>query len=133
MFDFAAILVFILIAVLFVFGIMSFSRLVRPDRPSRAKASTYECGEAPVGDSRVKFHIHFYVIGLIFLIFEAEIMVLFPWAAVFRELGWTGFVEMVIFVGILALGLAYLWKKGDLDWIKEISYLKDSESRKRRD
>ncbi len=126
LFDFAAVLVFIAISVLFIFFTLIFSRIIHPRKPSAAKSATYECGEIPAGDSWVKFNIHFYVIALIFIIFEVEILVLFPWAVVFKELGMTAFVEMVVFVGILTLGLAYLWKKGDLDWNKETHFMKDA-------
>jgi len=125
LFDFAAVLVFIALAVLCVFFTLVFSWVVRPSKPSAAKASTYECGEIPAGDSWIKFNIHFYVIALIFIIFEVEILVLFPWAVVFKELGMTAFVEMLVFVGILMLGLAYLWKKGDLEWNKGTDFMRD--------
>ena len=129
LFDFAAVLVFIAISVLFIFFTLVFSWVVRPSKPSAAKASTYECGEIPSGDAWIKFNIHFYVIALIFIIFEVEILVLFPWAVVFQKLGMTAFVEMLVFVGILSLGLAYLWKKGDLDWVKNTDYVKDEEKK----
>jgi NADH-quinone oxidoreductase subunit A len=129
LFDFAAVLVFIAISIFFIFGTLVFSWIVRPSKPSAAKSSTYECGEIPTGDAWIKFNIHFYVIALIFIIFEVEILVLFPWAVVFKELGMTAFIEMLVFVGILALGLAYLWKKGDLDWVKGTDYVKDEEKK----
>lgn len=129
LFDFAAVLVFIALAVLCVFFTLVFSWVVRPSKPSAAKSSTYECGEIPSGDAWIKFNIHFYVIALIFIIFEVEILVLFPWAVVFQKLGMTGFIEMAVFVGILALGLAYLWKKEDLDWVKGTDYVKDEEKK----
>ncbi|MBI5779807.1 MAG: NADH-quinone oxidoreductase subunit A [Planctomycetes bacterium] len=129
LFDFAAVLVFIALAVLCVFFTLVFSWVVRPSKPSSEKASTYECGEIPAGNSWIKFNIHFYVIALIFIIFEVEILVLFPWAVVFQKLGMTGFIEMLVFVGILTLGLAYLWKKGDLDWVKDTNYLKDEDKK----
>ncbi|MDI6733029.1 MAG: NADH-quinone oxidoreductase subunit A [Planctomycetota bacterium] len=118
LFDFAAVLAFIIIAILFIFFTLVFSWIVRPHKPTPEKASTYECGERPAGTSWIKFNIHFYVIALIFIIFEVEILVLFPWAVVYKKLGWVSFIEMLIFVGILLVGLAYLWKKGDLSWIK---------------
>ncbi|MBI4713332.1 MAG: NADH-quinone oxidoreductase subunit A [Planctomycetes bacterium] len=118
LFDFAAILAFIIIAVLFVLVTLIFSWVVRPSKPSAEKASTYECGERPFGPSWIKFNIRFYVIALIFIIFEVEVLVLFPWAVIYKSLGLFGFVEMLIFVGILLIALAYLWKKGDLDWVK---------------
>jgi NADH-quinone oxidoreductase subunit A len=80
--------------------------------------TTYECGEDPVGDTRIRFNIRFYVIALIFLIFDVEVVFLFPWALVYKELGWLAFVEMLVFLAILFVGYAYLWRKGDLDWDK---------------
>jgi NADH-quinone oxidoreductase subunit A len=80
----------------------------------------YECGEDPVGDTHIKFNARFYVIALIFLIFDVEIVFLFPWAVVFRQIGVLAFVEMFIFIGILLVGLAYVWAKGDLEWIRSI-------------
>lgn len=94
------------------------SRLLQPRNPHPMKLSTYECGELPEGDSWIQFNIRFYVIALVFLIFEVEIVFLFPWAVVFKQLGMFAFVEMMIFVFILLVGLAYVWAKGDLEWDK---------------
>ena len=80
--------------------------------------TTYECGEDPVGDTRIRFNIRFYVVALIFLIFDVEVVFLFPWALVYKELGWFAFVEMLVFLAILFVGYAYVWRKGDLDWDK---------------
>ena len=89
----------------------------------------YECGEEPIGDTRIKFNTRFYVIALIFLIFDVEIVFLFPWGVVYREIGMLAFVEMLIFIGILLVGLAYVWAKGDLEWIRSIqSVREDAES-----
>jgi NADH-quinone oxidoreductase subunit A len=80
--------------------------------------TTYECGEVPLGDTRVRFNIRFYVVALIFLIFDVEVVFLFPWATVFKNLGWFAFFEMLVFLLILFVGYAYVWRKGDLDWDK---------------
>ena len=82
------------------------------------KLISYECGELPEGSAWVKFNIRFYVIALIFLIFDVEIVFLFPWAVVFQELGLLAFIEAFIFVMILVVGFIYVWAKGDLDWVK---------------
>lgn len=116
--EFGRVLIFLLVGVVFVAGGLIFAWLIRPNRPYPSKLSTYECGETPVGDSRVRFNIRFYVIALIFLIFEVEVVFLFPWATVFKELGWFAFIEMVVFLAILFVGYAYVWRKGDLDWDK---------------
>ena len=82
------------------------------------KLESYECGELPEGSAWVKFNIRFYVIALIFLIFDVEIAFLFPWAVVYQELGLLAFIEAFLFVFILLVGFAYVWAKGDLDWVK---------------
>jgi len=117
-FDFANVLVFLIIGVLFVSFTLIFSWIVRPHKPNPGKATSYECGERTIGSSWVRFNIRFYVIALLFIIFDVEILLLFPWAVVYKELGLIAFIEMLVFVGLLLIGLAYLWKKGDLDWIK---------------
>ena len=82
------------------------------------KLTSYECGELPEGSAWVKFNIRFYVIALIFLIFDVEIVFLFPWAVVYKELGILAFIEAFLFVLILVVGFVYVWAKGDLDWVK---------------
>ena len=82
------------------------------------KLISYECGEIPEGSAWVQFNIRFYVIALIFLIFDVEIVFLFPWAVVYQELGLLAFIEAFIFVLILVVGFVYVWAKGDLDWVK---------------
>jgi len=83
-----------------------------------SKLKSYECGEVPEGSAWIKFNVRFYVIALIFIIFDVEIVFMFPWAVVFQELGLLAFVEMFIFLLILLVGFAYVWVKGDLDWVK---------------
>ena len=82
------------------------------------KLLSYECGEIPEGAAWVQFNIRFYVIALIFLIFDVEIVFLFPWAVVYQEFGLLAFIEAFIFVMILVVGFVYVWAKGDLDWVK---------------
>ncbi len=87
------------------------------------KLTSYECGEVPEGSAWVKFNVRFYVIALIFIIFDVEVIFLFPWAVVFQSLidsnlGFLAFIEMFVFVLILVIGFAYVWVKGDLDWVK---------------
>jgi len=114
--QFGIILLFFIVAVLVVGATLFVARLLRPHRPSAEKLSTYECGEEPIGDSWVKFNIRFYIVALIFLIFDVEIVFLFPWALVYQKLGMFAFLEMMIFLGILVAGYVYVWVKGDLDW-----------------
>lgn len=103
------------------------SKFLAPNRPNAEKLSTYECGEDPDGNARIQLNPRFYIPALIFLIFDVEIIFLFPWATVFADKsmieaapqwGWFALAEAILFVGILLLGLAYVWRKGDLDWIK---------------
>lgn len=116
--SFGAVLTFLGTGVLFVGFTLFLSRLLQPRNPYPGKLSTYECGEIPVGHSWIQFNIRFYVIALVFIIFDVEVVFLFPWAVVFKQLGLFAFIEMMIFVGILLVGLAYVWAKGDLDWVK---------------
>lgn len=118
LFDFATALIFMMMAAAFVGITLVISRLLQPRHPTPGKVATYECGELPVGSSWIQFNIRFYVIALVFIIFDVEIVFLFPWAVVFKELGLFAFVEMAIFVVILLVGLAYVWRKGDLEWDK---------------
>ena len=82
------------------------------------KLIPYECGEIPEGTAWVKFNIRFYIIALIFIIFDVEVVFMFPWALVYKDYGLLGFMEMFLFIAILLVGLFYVWKKGDLDWVK---------------
>ncbi len=119
-FDFANTLVYIIVAVLFVFGSLLAGWIIRPSKPSPEKLSTYECGEDTIGTAWVQFNVRFYIIALIFLIFDVEIALLFPWTVVFKSVGFLAFAEMLIFVGILVVGYAYVWVKGDLEWLKSL-------------
>ena len=116
--DFGTIFIFILMGIVLVYVPLLIQKLVAPSNPNPDKLATYECGEESEGSAWVQFNIRFYVIALIFLIFDVEVVFLFPWAVVFTELGMLAFVEMGIFLFILIIGLAYVWKKGDLDWVK---------------
>jgi len=116
--QFGIVLLFLIVGALVVGATLFMARLLRPDRPSAEKLSTYECGEEPIGTSSVKFNIRFYLVALIFLIFDVEVVLLFPWALVYQKLGMFAFVEMMIFLSILVVGYIYVWVKGDLDWDK---------------
>jgi NADH-quinone oxidoreductase subunit A len=126
--DFGIILLFILGGLVLLGTVLGIGRLLRPDRPNPEKNSTYESGEDPVGNANVQFNVRFYIVALIFVLFEVELIFLFPWAVVFgnedliaqtnRRWGWFAMAEMTVFVGILILGLAYAWAKGYLDWVR---------------
>jgi NADH:ubiquinone oxidoreductase subunit 3 (subunit A) len=97
--------------------VLVLARLISPGRRSSTKAQIYETGETTVTDPWRPFPVRYYVFALLFLIFDVEAAFLYPWAVIYRDLGVYGFVEMVIFVSILAVGLIYAWKKGALKWV----------------
>jgi len=114
----ASILVFLAAVVgSLLLGLVAWAAL-RPSRFSEEKLTTYECGENPVGSAWVQFNIRFYVFALIFVVFDVEAVFLLPWATVFRELGVIAYLEGLAFVAILVVALAYVWRKGDLAWIR---------------
>jgi NADH-quinone oxidoreductase subunit A len=92
------------------------STVVGQHKRTREKDQPYECGVAPVGDARAPFSVHFYLVGLIFILFDIEAIFLYPWALIYGDLKVFGFVEMVLYIAILLVGYIYLWKKGALDW-----------------
>ena len=108
------------------FAFMLVNRILRPNRPTRDKLSIYECGEVPVGPGQFRLNIRFYTMALIFIIFDVELVAVLPTAVVFHNWVINGqgtmvFIEIFIFVSVLAVGLIYVWRKGDIDWIKDIS------------
>jgi NADH-quinone oxidoreductase subunit A len=117
-FGFGVVLVFMLVGLAIGIVALTVSWLVRPSNPTEMKQQIYECGEEPVGSPWAQFNNRFYTVALVFLLFDVEVVFLFPWAVVFKKLGLFAFVEMFIFVGILLLGLAYAWVKGDLEWVR---------------
>jgi len=117
LFELGSVLMFMITALVIVGFTLLLAKALRLDNPTPDKLSGYECGEEPIGNTWVQFNIRFYVVALIFLIFEVEIVFLYPWATVFKEMGFITFIEMMIFVGILLIGLAYVWVKGDLSWV----------------
>ena len=122
-FHFANVLLFSGTAVLFVFGSLLAGRFLRPDAPNREKSMIYECGEKPIGQAWFNFNPRFYLIALVFVIFEVEIAFMYPVAAVYKWFiehgkGLLVFGEIFVFVAILAVGLAYVWAMGDLEWVK---------------
>jgi NADH:ubiquinone oxidoreductase subunit 3 (subunit A) len=114
----AAILILLVFLVGFVAVALVLWKVLRPSRFSEEKLTTYECGENPVGSAWIQFNIRFYVFALIFIIFDVEAVFLLPWAVVFRELGVLAFLEGLVFIAILVVALAYVWRKGDLEWIR---------------
>jgi NADH-quinone oxidoreductase subunit A len=113
---YAPLLIHVLLAMAIAGVILALSSLVGYRRPSRAKAQPYECGVRPTGDAREPISVKFYLVAIAFILFDAETMFLFPWAYVFRQIGWFGFNAMLVFILVLAAGDIYLWKKGVFDW-----------------
>ena len=117
--DFLPIIIFIILAAVLIGLPLVLQYLLSPrHNKGGEKLNSYECGEVPEGSAWVKFNVRFYVIALVFLIFDVEIVFLFPWAVVFQELGLLAFIEAFLFILILVVGFAYVWVKGDLDWVK---------------
>ena len=122
-FHFANVLVFAATAILFVGGSLIGGRFLRPNAPTREKSMIYECGEKPIGQAWFNFNPRFYLIALVFVIFEVEIAFMYPVASVYKWFlehgqGLLAFAEISVFVAILSVGLAYVWAMGDLEWIK---------------
>ena len=116
---FVCVLVFLAIGFAFLVMVLILSRLIQSKgKPGVDKYIPYECGEVPEGSAWIRFNIRFYVLALIFIIFDVEIVFLLPWAVVFKKLGAFAYIEGLIFIAILVVGLAYVWKKGDLEWVK---------------
>ena len=118
--EFGKIFIFFLVAILFVVVVVFVAQLLRPNRKTKEKLMTYECGETAEGSPWVKFNIRFYVVALIFLIFDVEVVLLIPWAMVYKNFGLAGFLVGAIFLIMLGLGMAYEWRKGDLEWARPV-------------
>ncbi len=115
--DYSIIGIFLLIGVGFVLVTFLIAGLLRPHRPGKVKLQSYECGEPSIGSSWIQYNVGYYIFALIFVIFDVEVVFLFPWAVAFRKLGLFALVEMFIFLAILIFGLVYAWKKGALRWV----------------
>jgi NADH-quinone oxidoreductase subunit A len=109
--------VFFAIALLFPMALLGVARLMGPKKPSGVKGAAYECGETPVGRPWIRYRAAYYVFALVFVVFDIEAAYLYAWASVFKQLGMFGLVEMGLFVGVLVVGLAYVWRKGILRWV----------------
>ena len=103
------------------FGILNVTipKLLGPKKPTPEKLAPYECGMPPVGDARERQSVKFYLVAMIFLLFDIEVAFLYPWAMALRDLGWPGFVQVVLFMFLLLAGYVYVWRKGALDWGEE--------------
>ena len=114
--NYLPVLIFVIIAVAMAVIVIGLGYFLGTRRPDSEKTSPYECGFEAFEDSRMKFDVRYYLVAILFIIFDLEIAFLFPWALSLREIGAAGFWAMMIFLGILVVGFAYEWKKGALDW-----------------
>ena len=138
------ILIFMAVGAGFLFMNLLVGRIIRPSRPNAEKATVYECGEPAVGTSYIQFDLRFYVVALLFVIFDVEMAFFFPWATVFgdaantsrqdpgnqaaHDLAWIAFGDILVFFAVLLVGFAYLWKRGDLDWVRSTEAYQTDES-----
>ena len=111
------IFIFLIVAILFPIVLILVAKLVRPSTPFLTKLEAYECGIKAASNSRGRYTVRFYIIAILFVIFDVETIFLFPWAVKFRALGMFGLVEMLVFLGILIVGYVWIWKKGALEWV----------------
>jgi NADH-quinone oxidoreductase subunit A len=116
--QYSIVVVFFLIGLAFLAVALILSRLLRPNKPDDEKLSTYECGIKPIGPAVGQFHLHYYIFALIFVLFDVETVYIFPWALKLGQMRLFAFVEMLVFLAILAVGLIYAWRKGTLDWLE---------------
>ena len=114
--NYLPILIFIAVGITFGLVPIALGRLLAPNRPDSEKLSPYECGFDAFEDSRMKFDVRYYLVAILFIIFDLEIAFLFPWAVALNEIGMTGFLSMMLFLSILVVGFIYEWKKGALEW-----------------
>jgi NADH-quinone oxidoreductase subunit A len=114
--NYLPILIFVILGILFGIVPLVAGKLLRPQAPYKAKNDPYECGFAPFGDARLPFDVKFYLVAILFIVFDLETAFLLPWAVSLRTLGWAGLAAMAIFVGLLIVGFIYEWKKGALEW-----------------
>jgi len=114
--EYVAVLIMALVAAVIPALFVGVSRLLGPRKPTAVKSEAFECGNPATGPAWGRFSVKFYLTAILFIVFDIEVVFLYPWAVLFRDLGMFGFVEMLVFMAILTLGLAYVWRKGALEW-----------------
>lgn len=114
--NYLPILIFIVVGTVVGVVLMAIGKTIGPDRPDAEKLSPYECGFEAFEDTRTKFDVRYYLVAILFIIFDLEIAFLFPWAVALQEIGMFGFLAMMVFLGILVIGFIYEWRKGALEW-----------------
>ena len=132
-YQFAAVLAFAAVAVLLPFGLLAGFKAIRPSFPSEDKSLIYECGEKPIGRAWFNFNPRFYLVALVFVIFEVDLALTFPVAVVYKDwvaagpqFAWVAFAELFLFIAILMVGLVWVWAHGDLEWVKKLAVVDDS-------
>lgn len=120
------VLVFVAAGVLMIVVALLIGSLIRRRLPHRVKGEAYECGEPAIGSSWVQFDLRFYVVALVFVVFDVEIALFYPWAVVYKDAGFAGLIDMLFFFGVLVVGFLYLWRFGYLDWVRSTSSQKQS-------
>jgi len=132
-YQFAAVLAFSAVAVLLPFGLLAGFKAIRPSFPSEDKSLIYECGEKPIGRAWFNFNPRFYLVALVFVIFEVDLALTFPVAVVYKDwvaagpqFAWVAFAELFLFIAILMVGLVWVWAHGDLEWVKKLAVVDDS-------
>jgi NADH-quinone oxidoreductase subunit A len=115
--NYVPVFIFVAIIVVAIPATLILAKLVRPEKPSPTKLMPYECGVDPIGDSRGRYTVRFYIIAILFVVFDVETIFLFPWAVQYKALGLFGLVEMLVFLAILVAGYVWIWKKGALEWV----------------
>jgi NADH-quinone oxidoreductase subunit A len=106
----------ILLGMIVAGAMLALSIFIGPRKPSKVKMAPFECGTESVGTTRQRFSVRFYLVALLFIVFDVEVVFLYPWAVLYRKLAWFGLIEMAVFMAILGVGLAYVWRKGALEW-----------------
>ena len=114
--EYGPVAVLVLVVVGIAAAILALTHLLGPKRHGPVKDSTYESGVDPIGDARRRFNVRFYIVAILFLVFDVEVVFLFPWAIIYDKLALVGLIEMLIFIGILVVGYYYAWRKGALEW-----------------
>lgn len=118
----SGLLIFATVGGLVVLGALLLGKVIRPKAPNPEKGDTYECGEKTIGPSWVQFDLRFYVLALVFIIFDVEIALFYPWAVIYKSAGAAALWDMLFFFGVLVAGFLYLWRHGYLDWVRAVSH-----------
>ena len=115
--NYVPVFIFVALIVVAIPATLLLAKLVRPSNPTKTKQMAYECGVDPIGDARGRYTIRFYIVAILFVVFDVETIFLFPWAVQYKALGLFGLVEMLVFLAILVAGYVWVWKKGALEWV----------------